>query len=62
MEFISLEEKTKIIDSLVEQDSQYATIDKHFGYGTAGFRTLGEQLEKVCFRVGILVALRAKMG
>jgi phosphoacetylglucosamine mutase len=62
MEFISPEEKTKIIDSIVEQDSLYKTVDKHFGYGTAGFRTLGEHLEKVCFRVGILVALRAKMG
>lgn len=32
-----------------------------FGYGTAGFRTLGASLGKVCFRVGILVAMRAKL-
>lgn len=32
-----------------------------FGYGTAGFRTLGENLDQVCFRCGILVAIRAKM-
>lgn len=36
-------------------------IVKKFSYGTAGFRTLGSQLERVCFRVGILVACRAKM-
>jgi phosphoacetylglucosamine mutase len=34
---------------------------KVFKYGTAGFRTLGSHLERVCFRVGILVALRAKL-
>ena len=34
---------------------------KHFGYGTAGFRTVAVHLERVCFRVGILVALRAKL-
>lgn len=34
---------------------------KKFGYGTAGFRTLGSDLERVCFRVGLLVGLRAKM-
>ena len=61
MEFISPEEKAKIIDALCEQDALYPVIDKHFGYGTAGFRTLGANLERVCFRVGILVALRAKM-
>ena len=32
-----------------------------FKYGTAGFRTLGSYLERVCFRVGVLVALRAKL-
>lgn len=34
---------------------------KVFKYGTAGFRTLGSHLERVCFRVGILVALRVKL-
>lgn len=34
---------------------------KYFGYGTAGFRTLGTHLERVCYRVGILVALRARL-
>ena len=36
-------------------------VPKHFGYGTAGFRTLGTHLEKVLFRVGILMALKAKL-
>ncbi|KAH7925209.1 phosphoacetylglucosamine mutase [Leucogyrophana mollusca] len=31
-----------------------------FQYGTAGFRTLGETLDSVLFRVGILAALRSK--
>ena len=34
---------------------------RKFSYGTAGFRTLGSNLEKVCFRVGLLVGLRAKL-
>lgn len=68
MEFVSPEQKQKIIDSLCEQDSKYEMIKgadgntpKYFGYGTAGFRTLGSHLERVCFRVGILVALRARL-
>ncbi|CDO71629.1 hypothetical protein BN946_scf184911.g99 [Trametes cinnabarina] len=32
----------------------------HFQYGTAGFRTLGNLLDSVMFRVGILAALRSK--
>ncbi|KAF9229236.1 Phosphoacetylglucosamine mutase [Gyrodon lividus] len=31
-----------------------------FQYGTAGFRTLGDKLESVLFKVGILAALRSK--
>ena len=67
MEFVSPEEKAKIIDSLVEQDSKYPVIKnaegkaKHFVYGTAGFRTTGTHLDRVCFRVGILVAMRSKL-
>ena len=36
-------------------------VPKFFGYGTAGFRTTGAHLEKVLFRVGILIALKAKL-
>ncbi|KAI9573001.1 phosphoacetylglucosamine mutase [Boletus coccyginus] len=31
-----------------------------FSYGTAGFRTLGDKLESVLFKVGILAALRSR--
>lgn len=31
------------------------------GYGTAGFRTLGDQLDHVMYRMGILAALRSKV-
>jgi len=34
--------------------------DLHFQYGTAGFRTLGNTLDSVIFRVGILAGLRSK--
>lgn len=31
-------------------------------YGTAGFRDKGELLDSCCFRVAILVAIRAKLN
>lgn len=34
--------------------------DLHFQYGTAGFRTLGNTLDSVIFRVAILAGLRSK--
>ena len=71
MEFVAPAEKDEILKRLAEQDAKYPVIQvanasgemvtKHFGYGTAGFRTLAADLERVCFRVGILVALRAKL-
>lgn len=42
-------------------DSNYKDIEKQLSYGTAGFRTLGSLLDRACFRVGILVAIRAKI-
>jgi phosphoacetylglucosamine mutase len=58
-----------IVSKLVELDEEMFPTpvkDKDgermtFGYGTAGFRTLGDNLDQVCFRVAILVAIRAKM-
>jgi len=50
-----------MLAAILEQDAKYPVIGKHFGYGTAGFRTLGAHLERVCFRVGIIAALRAKV-
>jgi len=63
------EEKQDIVAKLVQLDQRMfpnPIKDKDgdrmtFGYGTAGFRTLGDNLDQVCFRVAILVAIRAKM-
>ena len=47
--------------AILTQDALYPVIaGKRFGYGTAGFRTLGAHLDRVCFRTGLLAALRAK--
>lgn len=62
-------EKHDIVSRLVQLDQELFPTpikDKNgermtFGYGTAGFRTLGDHLDQVCFRVAILVAIRAKM-
>jgi len=62
MEFVDPKKKAESIEKLVALDEKYPKIDnKKFGYGTAGFRTAGAHLGRVCFRVGILVAMRAKM-
>jgi phosphoacetylglucosamine mutase len=44
-----------------EYDDLFDPIDKHFSYGTAGFRTLGTHLERVIYRVGLMVGIRAKI-
>ena len=41
-------------------DSTFVKIDQTIAYGTAGFRTLGDRLDRVCFRVGIFAAIRSK--
>ncbi|KAI0651930.1 phosphoacetylglucosamine mutase [Trametes meyenii] len=46
------------IRTLSEQHAKPPNV--HFQYGTAGFRTLGNLLDSVVFRVGILAALRSK--
>ncbi|KAI0375077.1 phosphoacetylglucosamine mutase [Pilatotrama ljubarskyi] len=46
------------IRALSEQHSKPPNV--HYQYGTAGFRTLGNLLDSVMFRVGILAALRSK--
>jgi phosphoacetylglucosamine mutase len=35
-------------------------IERRFGYGTAGFRTLGDYLDRVSFRAGLLAGIRSK--
>src|SRR4051812_26089913 len=44
-----------------DADSKHPIVEKRSAYGTAGFRTLGDNLDRVCFRAGILAAIRAKM-
>ncbi|KAI0335194.1 phosphoacetylglucosamine mutase [Cubamyces sp. BRFM 1775] len=46
------------IRTLSEQHPKPSNV--HYQYGTAGFRTLGNILDSVMFRVGILAALRSK--
>ena len=54
-------DKDTMIKRILEADALYPTIERHFSYGTAGFRTLGSYLDKVCFRAGLLSAIRAKV-
>ena len=53
--------KEQMIKAITQADATFKVIGKRFGYGTAGFRTLGETLDRVCFRAGILAGIRAKL-
>ena len=50
-----------MIKAILQADSTFKVIGKKFSYGTAGFRTLGDTLDRVSFRAGILAGIRAKM-
>ncbi|TNV80721.1 hypothetical protein FGO68_gene10832 [Halteria grandinella] len=50
-----------MLKRIAAADATYKAFDKRFAYGTAGFRTLGETLDRVCFRAGVLAGIRAKM-
>ena len=52
--------KELMLKRILEADLAYPLIGKRFAYGTAGFRTLGDHLDKVCFRTGLLAGIRAK--
>ena len=58
----SIIDKDTMIKRILEADALYPVIDRTFSYGTAGFRTLGSHLEKLCYRAGILSAIRAKVS
>jgi phosphoacetylglucosamine mutase len=49
-----------MLKRIAAADATYKVIEKRFAYGTAGFRTLGETLDRVCFRAGLLAGIRAK--
>ena len=38
---------------------KYPKPDFHFAYGTAGFRARADMLGNVCFRMGVIAALRS---
>ena len=61
MEFISPESYAQSLDAISTQDKLYPAVERHIDYGTAGFRTTGADLERICFRMGVLVAMRAKL-
>ena len=44
----------------MEADGRFEAVDKHLGYGTAGFRTKAEFLKRAAFRVGLVVGMRAR--
>lgn len=49
--------KLKVIQDF---DRSYPHPNKIFSYGTAGFRDKADLLERAFFRVGLVVAIRAK--
>jgi phosphoacetylglucosamine mutase len=53
-------DREDMLKRIAAADATYKVIEKRFAYGTAGFRTLGETLDRVCFRAGILAGIRAK--
>ena len=53
--------REEMLKAIAQADASFKVIGKRFAYGTAGFRTLGETLDRVCFRAGILAGIRAKL-
>ena len=49
-----------LIEKIVEADAKYPNVEKNWSYGTAGFRAEGSELDRVCFRIGLLTAFKAK--
>ncbi|CAK9785015.1 phosphoacetylglucosamine mutase [Cutaneotrichosporon oleaginosum] len=49
-----------LLQTIAKAADQYPKPPVTFGYGTAGFRTLGERLPSVIFRVGMLAVLRSQ--
>ncbi|OLY82610.1 Phosphoacetylglucosamine mutase [Smittium mucronatum] len=51
---------TSIFDDILAASEKYPNTHGPFSYGTAGFRTTGENLHSTVFRMGIISALRSK--
>jgi len=50
----------EVISRVCEADRQYRDPGRNLSYGTAGYRTKGDLLSRCCFRVGLVVAFRAR--
>ena len=48
------------LQKAAEVSKQHPKPDMKFSYGTAGFRTLADNLDSVMFRMGLLAVLRSK--
>ena len=53
-------EIASFIENIGSTDDRYDAPGRHLGYGTAGFRAKATLLERACFRVGLVVAMRAR--
>ena len=52
--------KAEILRKVSMVDRFYIKPEGQIPYGTAGFRTAADRLERCCFRVGLVLAARAK--
>ena len=53
--------RERVLDAIREADAKYKEPEQILKYGTAGFRADADLLERAAFRVGLVVALRAKV-
>lgn len=53
--------RQKLVETINQVDAEFPAIDKTFKYGTYGFRASGDELERVFYRVGLLMGLKAKL-
>lgn len=53
--------RERVLDAIKEADALYKDPERILKYGTAGFRADSDLLERAAFRVGLVVALRAKV-
>ena len=52
--------KQNCLNAIDAKDPTYPELEEHLAYGTAGFRGRVDQMHKVCFRIALVVAMRAK--
>lgn len=54
-------ESSSVVSKIREIDSQLPDPDRVINYGTAGFRANADWLDRICFRVGVFIALKARI-